>query len=58
MWRYLKQTSWPKMSAKIPLAAIAEANREVKVLQKAQKSGQKRGPYYRFTQEELLKIGK
>ena len=58
MWRYLKQTSCPNLSARIPLAAIAEANREVQVLQEAQKSGQKRGPYYRFTQEERLEIGK
>ena len=58
MWRYLKQTSCPNLSARIPSAAIAEANREVQVLQEAQKSGQKRGPYYRFTQEERLEIGK
>ena len=39
---------------------IAEANREVEVLQKAQKSqvGRKRGPYYRFTQKERAEIGK
>ena len=56
MWRYLKQTN---LSARVPSAAIAEANREVEVLQEAQKSQVgKRGPYYRFTQKERLKIGK
>ena len=60
MWRYLKQTSGPNQLAKVPSAAIAEANREVEVLQEAQKSqvGWKRGPYYRFTQEERAEIGK
>ena len=60
MWRYFKQTGCPNLSARVPSAAIAEANREVEVLQEALKSqvGQRWGLYYRFTQEELAEIGK
>ena len=60
MWRYLKQTSCPNLSARVPSATNAETNRKVEVLQEAQKSqvGQKRGPCYRFTQEERAEIGK
>ena len=60
MWRYLKQSSGPNQLAKVPSAAIAEANHEVEVLQEAQKCqvGWKQGPYYCFTQEERAEIGK
>ena len=60
MLHYLKQTSCPNLSVRVPSAAVAETNREVEVLQEAQKSqvGQKRGPYYCFTQEERAEICK